>query len=84
MHFLLQPPPKQLFSSYTSQDTHLKGELGFAFRLFPYNEADNNNKDGSNNPYSLYQNAWLKGSQDTATHDKETCEQTPKAYWFFF
>lgn len=82
MHFLLQPPPK-VVSNFTSRDTHLKGKLSFAFRLFPYNEADNENKDCSNNPYCLYQRAWLKGSQDTAAHDKETCEQTPKAYQCF-
>lgn len=84
MHFLLQPPPRHLFSSYMSQDIHLKGEFGFAFRLFPYNEDDSDNKDGSNNLYSVYQNACLKGSQDTDTHNKETCEHTPKVTDFFF
>lgn len=86
MHFLLQPPPRYLFSSFMSQDIHLKGEFGFAFRLFPYNEDDSDNEDGGNNLYSVYQNVWLKGSQDTDTHNKETCEQTPKVtdLLFFF
>lgn len=83
MHCLLQPPSEELFSNFTSRDTHLKGKLSFAFRLFPYNEADNENKDCSNNPYCLYQRAWLEGSQDAAAHDKETCEQTPKAHQCF-
>lgn len=83
-HFLLQPPPNHLFSSSMSQDIHLKGEFGFAFRLFPYNEDDNDNKDGGNNLYSVYHNVWLKGSQDTDTHNKETCEQTPKITGLYF
>lgn len=84
MHFLLQPPPRHLYPSYMSQDIHLKGEFGFAFRLFPYNEDDSDNKDGGNNLHSVYQNVWLKGSQDTDNHNKETCEQTPKVIDFFF
>lgn len=79
-----QPPPRGLFSSCTSsQGTHLKGKLGLAFGLFPYNEADDEDQYRSKNPHGLYQDAWLEGSQDAAAHDKETCEQTPKAYGAF-
>lgn len=76
--------PGTSFLGYSSQDIHLKGEFGFAFRLFPYNEDDSDNKDGGNNLYSVYQNVWLKGSQDTDTHNKETCEHTPKITDLFF